>query len=142
MANCAFRRTLVSSSVATYNISLQGSGVYGITGTTVDPEGIIIVGSNPVRTKGYTAIGGETSITFTDTIGYSCLYVSRGGVDAQNILTTGTATGDDVKFVSATGVLTFGSFPENLCVRVSAAMIDSHAPENFENTSTVSAISL
>jgi hypothetical protein len=29
-------------------------------------------------------------------------------VDAQNILTTGTATGDDVKFVSATGVLTFG----------------------------------
>jgi predicted secreted protein len=94
--------------VATYNISLQGSGVYGITGTSVDPEGIIIVGSNPVRTKGYTAIGGETSITFTDTIGYSCLYVSRGGVDAQNILTTGTATGDDVKFVSATGVLTFG----------------------------------
>jgi predicted secreted protein len=94
--------------VATYNISLQGSGVYGITGTTVDPEGIIIVGSNPVKTKGYTAIGGETSITFTDTIGYSCLYVSRGGVDAQNILTTGTATGDDVKFVSATGVLTFG----------------------------------
>ena len=94
--------------VATYNISLQGSGVYGITGTTVDPEGVIIVGSNPVKTKGYTAIGGETSITFTDTIGYSCLYVSRGGVDAQNILTTGTATGDDVKFVSATGVLTFG----------------------------------
>jgi predicted secreted protein len=94
--------------VATYNISLQGSGVYGITGTTVDPEGVIIVGSNPVKTKGYTAIGGETSITFIDTIGYSCLYVSRGGVDAQNILTTGTATGDDVKFVSATGVLTFG----------------------------------
>jgi predicted secreted protein len=94
--------------VATYNVSLQGSGVYGITGTSVDPEGVIIVGSNPVKTKGYTAIGGETSITFTDTIGYSCLYVSRGGVDAQNILTTGTATGDDVKFVSATGVLTFG----------------------------------
>ena len=94
--------------VATYNISLQGSGVYGITGTTVDPEGVIIVGSNPVKTKGYTATGGETSITFIDTIGYSCLYVSRGGVDAQNILTTGTATGDDVKFVSATGVLTFG----------------------------------
>ena len=94
--------------VATYNISLQGSGVYGITGTSVDPEGVIIVGSNPVKTKGYTATGGETSITFIDTIGYSCLYVSRGGVDAQNILTTGTATGDDVKFVSATGVLTFG----------------------------------
>lgn len=94
--------------VATYNVSLQGSGAYGMTGTSVDPDGVIIVGSNPVKTKGYTAVGGETSITFTDTIGYACLYVSRGGVDAQNILTTGTPTGDDVKFVSSTGVLTFG----------------------------------
>lgn len=94
--------------VATYNVSLQGSGAYNTTGTEVDPSGVIIVGANPVKTKGYTASGGETSITFADTIGYSCLYVSRGGVDAQNILTTGTPTGDDVKFVSATGVLTFG----------------------------------
>jgi hypothetical protein len=94
--------------VATYNVSLQGSGAYNTTGTQVDPEGVIIVGANPVKTKGYTAAGGETSITFADTIGYACLYVSRGGVDAQNILTSGTPTGDDVKFVSATGVLTFG----------------------------------
>jgi predicted secreted protein len=94
--------------VATYNISLQGSGAYNTTGTEVDPEGVIIVGANPVKTKGYTASGGETSITFADTIGYACLYVSRGGVDAQNILTSGVPTGDDVKFVSATGVLTFG----------------------------------
>lgn len=94
--------------VATYNISLQGSGAYNTTGTQVDPEGVIIVGANPVKTKGYTASGGETSITFADTIGYNCLYVSRGGVDAQNILTSGVPTGDDVKFVSATGVLTFG----------------------------------
>jgi predicted secreted protein len=94
--------------VATYNVSLQGSGPYNTTGTEVDPSGVIIVGANPVKTKGYTASGGETSITFADTIGYACLYVSRGGVDAQNILTTGTPTGDDVKFVSATGVLTFG----------------------------------
>jgi len=94
--------------VATYNVSLQGSGAYNITGTQVDPSGVIIVGANPVKTKGYTASGGETSITFADTIGYACLYVSRGGVDAHNILISGTPTGDDVKFVSATGVLTFG----------------------------------
>ena len=94
--------------VATYNISLQGSGAYNTTGTSIDPSGVIIVGANPVKTKGYTASGGETSITFADTIGYACLYVSRGGVDAQNILATGTPTGDDVRFVSATGVLTFG----------------------------------
>ena len=94
--------------VATYNVSLQGTGAYNTTGTSVSPEGIIIVGANPVLTKGYTAAGGETSITFADTIGYACLYVSRGGIDAQSILTSGTPTGDNVKFISSTGVLTFG----------------------------------
>ena len=94
--------------VATYNVSLQGSGAYNTTGTQVNPEGVIIVGANPVLTKGYTAAGGETTVTFADTIGYSCLYVSRGGIDAQNIITSGTATGDNVKFITATGVLTFG----------------------------------
>ena len=94
--------------VATYNVSLQGTGAYNTTGTEVDPSGVIIVGSNPVKTKGYTAAGGETTVTFADTIGYACLYVSRGGIDAQNILTSGTPTGDNVKFISSTGVLTFG----------------------------------
>ena len=94
--------------VATYNVSLQGSGAYNTTGTQVNPEGVIIVGANPVLTKGYTAAGGETTVTFADTIGYSCLYVSRGGIDAQNIITSGTATGENVKFITATGVLTFG----------------------------------
>jgi len=93
--------------VATYNISLQGTGAYNTTGTEVDPSGVIIVGSNPVKTKGYTASGGETSITFADTIGYACLYVSRGGVDVQGIITSGTPVDEEVKFVSATGVLTF-----------------------------------
>jgi hypothetical protein len=31
----------------------------------------------------------------------------------------------------------FGSFPSNLVVRVSAAMVDAKAPEGYENTSTV-----
>jgi predicted secreted protein len=93
--------------VATYNISLQGSGAYNTTGTSVDPEGVIIVGANPVKTKGYTAAGGETSITWTDTIGYNCLYVSRGGIDVQGIIATGTPIDEEVKFVSATGILTF-----------------------------------
>jgi predicted secreted protein len=93
--------------VATYNISLQGSGAYNTTGTSIDPSGVIIVGANPVKTKGYTAAGGETSITWTDTIGYNCLYVSRGGIDVQGIITTGTPVDEEVKFVSATGILTF-----------------------------------
>jgi hypothetical protein len=36
------------------------------------------------------------------------------------------------RFVSA-----FGDFPANLVVRVSAAMVDSKAPEGYTNTSTV-----
>jgi predicted secreted protein len=93
--------------VATYNVSLQGSGPYNLTGTSVDPSGVIIVGANPVKTKGYTASGGETTVTFADTIGYTCLYVSRGGIDVQGIITSGTPVDEEVKFVSATGVLTF-----------------------------------
>jgi hypothetical protein len=93
--------------VATYNVSLQGSGAYNTTGTEVDPSGVIIVGANPVKTKGYTASGGETSITWLDTVGYTCLYVSRGGIDVQGIITSGTPIDEEVKFVSATGVLTF-----------------------------------
>ena len=93
--------------VATYNISLQGTGAYNTTGTEVDPSGVIIVGSNPVKTKGYTASGGETSITFADTVGYTCLYVSRGGIDVQGIITSGVPIDEQVKFVSSTGVLTF-----------------------------------
>ena len=93
--------------VATYNVSLQGSGAYNTTGTEVDPAGVIIVGANPVKTKGYTAAGGESTITWADTIGYSCLYVSRGGVDVQGIITTGTPVDEEVKFVTATGILTF-----------------------------------
>ena len=93
--------------VATYNVSLQGSGAYNTTGTQVNPEGVIIVGANPVLTKGYTAAGGESTITWADTINYSCLYVSRGGVDVQGIITTGTPVDEEVKFVTATGILTF-----------------------------------
>ena len=93
--------------VATYNVSLQGTGAYNMTGTSVDPSGVIIVGANPVKTKGYTAAGGETTITWSDAIGYSCLYVSRGGIDVQDIISSGTPIDEEVKWVSATGILTF-----------------------------------
>jgi len=93
--------------VATYNVSLQGSGAYNTTGTQVNPEGIVIVAGGVVISKQYTASGGETTITWGDTIGKTCLYVSRGGIDVQTILTSGTPVDEQVKFVSATGILTF-----------------------------------
>jgi malic enzyme len=46
-------------------------------------------------------------------IGKACLYVSRGGIDVQDILTTGTAVDEQVKWNSTTGVLTFGRVLES-----------------------------
>jgi hypothetical protein len=40
-------------------------------------------------------------------LGKSCLYVSRGGVDVQDIIGSGTPVNEQVKWDSATGILTF-----------------------------------
>ena len=93
--------------IGTYSVSLQGTGGYGTSGTTINPSGVIISGGATIM-KQYTAVGGETTITWTDLIGNSCLYVSRGGVDVREILTTETPFADQVMWNSATGVLTFG----------------------------------
>lgn len=92
--------------VGTYSVTLQGSGAYGTSGTSITPSGTVIIGGS-VYTKGYTAAGGETTITWTDMVGKGALYVSRGGVDVQDIISTGTPIDEQVKWVSTTGVLTF-----------------------------------
>lgn len=92
--------------IATYSVSLQGSGAYGTSGTSITPSGTVIVGGS-VYSKGYTAIGGETTITWADMVGKTCLYVSRGGIDVQNIIVSGTPIDEEVKWNSLTGVLTF-----------------------------------
>jgi predicted secreted protein len=93
--------------IATYSVSLQGSGAYGTSGTSINPSGVVIIAGGAVYTKGTTAAGGETTITYSDMIGKSCLYVSRGGIDVQAILSSGTPIDEQVKWVSATGILTF-----------------------------------
>jgi predicted secreted protein len=93
--------------IATYAVSLQGTGAYGTTGTTIDPSGTVIVAGGAIYSKGYTAAGGETTIVWSDMIGKSCLYVSRGGIDVQDILVTGTPIEEQVKWTSSTGTLTF-----------------------------------
>ena len=92
--------------IATYAVSLEGTGAYGTTGTSVTPGGTVIVAGGVVSDKQYTAAGGETTITWTDMIGKTCLYVSRGGVDVRDILTT-TPSGEQVQWNTSTGVLTF-----------------------------------
>ena len=92
---------------STYSVTLQGTGAYTISGTQATPGGIVIQSSNVVMHQ-YTAFGGETTITITSLIGGTVLSVTRGGMEVRTILTTGTATGDNVRFNASTGVLTFG----------------------------------
>jgi predicted secreted protein len=91
--------------IATYSVSLQGSGAYSTSGTNINPSGNIIVGGS-VYNKQYVAAGAETTITWSDMIGKTCLYVSRGGVDVREIVSS-TPTGEQVRWNSTTGVLTF-----------------------------------
>lgn len=93
---------------STYSVSLQGTGPYTISGTQVEPGGVVVVGSNVVMFD-YTATGGETSITWVGAIGLSCVTVTRGGIEVRSIGTTGTPTGENVVFNSSTGTLTFAS---------------------------------
>lgn len=93
---------------STYSATLQGTGTYSITGTQVEPSGVIVVGSNVVMFD-YTAAGGETSITWSPAIGLSCVTVTRGGIEVRSIGTSGAPTGENVVFNSSTGTLTFAS---------------------------------
>jgi predicted secreted protein len=94
--------------ISTYSVSLQGTGAYTISGTQVDPGGVIVLGNNVIMFD-YTAAGAETSITWTGAIGLSCITVTRGGVEVRSIGTTGVPTGENVRFNSSTGTLTFAS---------------------------------
>jgi predicted secreted protein len=93
---------------STYSVLLQGTGGYSIDGISVQTQGISF-STQIVKMLDYTATGGETTITFTDAIGFTCFSVSRGGVEVQTILTSGTPTGDNVMFNTANGILTFGT---------------------------------
>ena len=91
---------------STYSVSLQGTGPYTVSGTQVTPAGVVIQSSN-VTMQQYIAFGGETSLTFLSEIGSTCISVTRGGLEVRSIGISGAPTGDNVVFISSTGVLTF-----------------------------------
>jgi predicted secreted protein len=93
--------------IATYNITLQGIGSYLLSGTQ-PTTGNIIVRNGLLYNQEYTAIGGETYITFANVVGRNCVYVSRGGIDVREIITAGSPSSDQVLWNTNTGVLTFG----------------------------------
>lgn len=93
---------------STYSLSLQGTGPFAISGTQVINGGSTITTSN-VTSYSYTAAGGETTVTFVAAIGSTLMSVTRGGVEVRSINTSGTPTGEDVSFNTATGVITFAT---------------------------------
>jgi hypothetical protein len=93
--------------IATYSISLQGTGPYVISGTQAS-TGNIIVRNGILINQEYVATGGETTITFASVVGKNCVYVSRGGIDVREIITSGSPSADQVLWNTLTGVLTFG----------------------------------
>jgi len=93
--------------LATYNVSLQGSGAYVVTGTQPS-SGSIVVRNGLLYNQEYVATGGETTVIFIGMIGRNCVYVSRGGIDVREIITAGSPSSDQVLWNTNTGVLTFG----------------------------------
>jgi len=93
---------------STYSLSLQGTGAYAISGTQVINGGSTISTSS-VTSYSYTAAGGETTVTFVAAIGSTLMSVTRGGVEVRTINTSGTPTGENVTYNTATGVITFAT---------------------------------
>jgi hypothetical protein len=94
----------ISRWVAQAQVVVNYSGI--VVGGVIQPVAPAPIRQTQVNNKQYTASGGETTITWSDMIGQVCIYVSRGGVDVQEIVST-TPTGEQVQWNSSTGVLTF-----------------------------------
>lgn len=106
--NCWFSTCEIASpydEMATYSISMKGSGEYSLTGTTVTPSGIVIVGGSALQVKQATATEGQTAFTVSGGIGLDLMYASRG---ASVIAPNGSAGdyNEGITWNSVTGVAT------------------------------------
>lgn len=92
--------------VASINCTLQGTGSYTITSTPITPTT-----GDMTQTTSYVATAdGLTTFNVPALAGATiCLYASRGGIDVQNILTSGTPTNADIKVDLVTGDVTVAS---------------------------------
>jgi hypothetical protein len=80
-----------------------------ITGQPVSTVITNVVYSVTITNKSFTATSGQTSVTYTDMAGKSLVYISRGGITVNQILTSGTPSTDQVLWNTATGQITFGT---------------------------------
>jgi predicted secreted protein len=93
--------------LATYSVQLQGTGAYSTSGTVITPGGQTIISGTTMQVFQKVASGGETSLTFTGANGLTCLYASRGGVDAQPLAYSGSpANPNGMVWTTSSGVIT------------------------------------
>jgi hypothetical protein len=88
--------------------------------------GNVIAGGGGYGVREYSKFAsvGATTITFTDAVNATLLDASRGGIDVGAIIPSGTPTGNQVAWDSATGTLTvaadvpFSNYGEQEFVRI------------------------
>lgn len=68
-----------------------------------------LIDSDPVITFEYTATGGETDITDSSLIGRNVWKVSRDGVDASYIISSGSPVNKEALYETSTGTVSFAS---------------------------------
>ena len=88
---------------------VSGSTAGIVTGQPTSSIITNVVTSVTITNKSYTATGGETGITYTDMVGKSLVYLSRGGVTVNQIITSGIPSTDQVLWNYLTGQITFGT---------------------------------
>lgn len=102
--------------MATYTVSMKGSGEYTLTGTTVTSGGVIITGGTALQVKQATATEGQTTFTLSGTIGLDLVYASRGAAviapigeagDYNSGITWDTVTGVATIYTAATNTESF-----------------------------------
>ena len=84
--------------------AFEAEGIAGIAGFVVNPSS----GGSGITIEQYAkfASSGSTTIIFSEAIGKTLLYASRGGIDVGEIIFSGVPTGNQVKWDSNTGTLT------------------------------------
>lgn len=90
---------------ATYTISLVGSAPYSLTGTTVDPSGVIIIAGSTIAVVQRTANDGDTTFTLTGYEGRNLIYAS-GGASVLSPIGSAGDYNSGVTWDSATATVT------------------------------------
>jgi predicted secreted protein len=106
----SFQLSGSDDALATYSVSLQGTGQYYTSGTTVDPSGRVIVSGTTVKVFQVTATAGLTTVSFSGAAGLTALYASRSGSSIQPLTYSGSPTAPNgAKWTSSTYSLTLST---------------------------------